>query len=898
MRVRPLLAAEALEPRHLLASAPPPVAFSAVAVSPSEVGLAWQSSDPEDTAVIVERRDADGADFRPLAVLGGGATIFTDTGCWAGRSYAYRVRTRGPGGDSAPSDVLLATTPAVAAEAYRPGADLAVVATSPTTTAVSFTDDNAGAASFLLERSTDGIAWAVVASLGNATRWRDAGLAPGATYHYRVRATGWTSPTSDYSPPVAVTMPPRPPGSPLEPVAVDAVAISATAVRVSWRTVDPAPLCSVVERSVDYDPWHDIVWTTVFVSAPGATSFVDTGLSPETPYVYRVSSLRAGATSAPGLPSSDTMRSLFGCGVAAVTASAGRGATRVWEIGPGRPLARLADLDWTSLGPGDTVNIHAKPGGYHELVQIASRGTADAPITINGVRDPVTGALPLIDARDAVLAPQFRNHYAPLHGSGAIVVGTRPGFVHGYKPGHLIIRNLDITGCHTSASFLDADGTTRRYGRVGAGIYLERCDHVTISGCTIRDNGEGIFGAGQSTFDRVMTDIVVESNTIRGNGNVGSDREHNTYIEAIDTTYRFNDYGDLRHGALGAGLKDRSVGTVIECNRIVGGAHQLQLPEAQNQADLAVTLPRYHATRIVGNVLVAPAGNGASPIWFGGDQGSSPWYRKGVVDVTHNTFVIRSDQSQVWKIDVVRAASPGEAIDARGNVIAVIPDRADGVAPEIGLVGGSDRVAFGRNLVPAGWRMTTADDGVFSGVATGAGQLIVGAAPDPGFVAATAGDYRLAASSVCIDAGGRLPARLGATPLADQYRSPAGRSPRVARGAGADLGAFEFGAPVGPVLPPAVPPAPTNLRAVATGRSAVGLAWADRATTETRFVIERSWAGRPWQVVGTAPANATTFTDATVRSGRVYAWRVRAVDASVAPARASAPSTVVRLRIP
>lgn len=662
--------------------------------------------------------------------------------------------------------------------------------------------------------------------------------------------------------------------------------------------MESAPPCSVVERSVDYDPWHDIVWTTVFVTAPGATSFVDTGLSPETPYVYRVSSLRDGATSAPGVPSSDTMRSLFGCGVAVVTASAGRGAPRVWDIGPGRPLARLADLDWTSLGPGDTVNIHAKPGGYHELVQIASRGTRDAPITINGVRDPVTGALPLIDARDAVLAPQFRNHYAPLHGSGAIVVGTRPGFAHGYKPGYLAIRNLDIAGCHTSATFRDVDGTTRRYGRVGAGIYLERCDHVTISGCTIRDNGEGIFGAGQSTFDRLMTDIVVESNSIRGNGNVGSDREHNTYIEAIDTTYRFNDYGDLRAGALGAGLKDRSVGTVIECNRIVGGAHQVQLPEAQNQADLAVTLPRYHATRIVGNVLVTPAGNGASPIWFGGDQGSSPWYRKGVVDVTHNTFVIRSDKSQVWKIDVVRAASPGEAIDARGNVIAVLPERAGGVAPEIGLVGGSDRVAFGRNLVPAGWRMTTADDGIFRGVATGTGQLIVGTAPDPGFVAATAGDYRLAASSVCIDAGGRLPARLGATPLADQYRAPSGRSPRVAGGTGPDLGAFEFGAPVGPVSPPAVPSPPARVRAVAAGRFAVVLTWTDRATTETRFVIERSWAGRPWQIVGTARADATTFTDTTVRSGRAYAWRVRAVDASVAPARASAPSTVVRLRIP
>ena len=69
---------------------------------------------------------------------------------------------------------------------------------------------------------------------------------------------------------------------------------------------------------------------------------------------------------------------------------------------------------------------------------------------------------------------------------------------------------------------------------------------------------------------------------------------------AVGTLYQFNRYGPLRPGALGAGLKDRSVGTVIRGNWIEGGLHQLQLPEAQNQADLAVALPVFLPMYLLG----------------------------------------------------------------------------------------------------------------------------------------------------------------------------------------------------------------------------------------------------------------------------------------------------------
>lgn len=792
----PRLVFETLESRIVLDAATggipaAPSHVSALAVSPAEIGLSWEFGDEADTAVVVERRTGVDGAFVPLAVLPGGESVYTDVSCWADTRYTYRVKARGAAGDSAYSPECTAVSLVPGPGAFATVTDLSVRPASATTAVVTFAGANAGTASYLLERSADGIAYQVVASLGSGTSWTDTALEPGETYAYRVRGTGWARPTSDYSPPVQVVMPDRAAATPIEPAGVQADAVSATAVRVSWTARDPQPAAYVIERSVGWDPWHPVTWTPIATTAVGATTFVDEGLAAESPYLYRVRATRAGADSAPGRPADDVMHVLFGEAVGVVTASAGTGGPKTYEIGPGRPLTRLADLDWSRLGPGDTVNIHVTPGGYHELIQISSRGTPASWITINGVPDPVTGELPVIDGRDATLAPQFRNHWEGLHGYGAVVVGTRPGFAQGYKPGYVTIRGLDVRGCAVGNAFIDVDGTRRTYGNVGAGVYLERCDHVTVSGCVIHDNGEGIFGAGQSTFDRLMTNIVVDSNRIFGNGNVGSEREHNTYIEAVGTLYQFNRYGPLRSGALGAGLKDRSVGTVIRGNWIEGGLHQLQIPEAQNQADLAVALSRYRTTIVQGNTLVAPAGNGASLIWFGGDQGVTAWYRKGVLYVDHNTLIARSDQSHNYKTVAIMAASGGEAIDARNNIIAAIPDTPGSPHADLGLVGADNHAFFGRTWVTPGWLPTTVGSYAFTGLLGGTSGFIAGPAVDPGFVDMAVGDYRLATTSVCVDVSGRMAAAVAAAPLASQFRPPVGRAGRTVAGTAADLGGFE-----------------------------------------------------------------------------------------------------------
>ena len=73
-----------------------------------------------------------------------------------------------------------------------------------------------------------------------------------------------------------------------------------------------------------------------------------------------------------------------------------------YEVGPGLACTNLAAVPWNSLAPGDTVNIHYQAGGYHEVILLSNSGVSNAPVTINGVADPITGALPVIDGQNAI----------------------------------------------------------------------------------------------------------------------------------------------------------------------------------------------------------------------------------------------------------------------------------------------------------------------------------------------------------------------------------------------------------------------------------------------------------------------------------------------------------------
>jgi len=93
---------------------------------------------------------------------------------------------------------------------------------------------------------------------------------------------------------------------------------------------------------------------------------------------------------------------------------------------------------------------------------------------------------------------------------------------------------------------------------------------------------------------------------------------------------------------------------------------------------------------------------------------------------------------------------------------------------------------------------------------------------------------------------------------------------------------------------PKAPKAPTGLTVVTRSASEALLAWTDASTNETGFRIERATGTGAFQLVGTAPANATGALVSGLTAGTAYTFRVLAVRSTTL----SSPSNAVKVTTP
>jgi hypothetical protein len=83
--------------------------LTAIAVSRSQINLAWTDNSNNETGFAVER-SKNGKGFSQIATLGANVTTYSNTGLSRATTYYYRVRAYNPGGNSAYSNIASATT--------------------------------------------------------------------------------------------------------------------------------------------------------------------------------------------------------------------------------------------------------------------------------------------------------------------------------------------------------------------------------------------------------------------------------------------------------------------------------------------------------------------------------------------------------------------------------------------------------------------------------------------------------------------------------------------------------------------------------------------------------------------------------------------------------------------
>src|SRR5205823_2934335 len=131
-----------------------------------------------------------------------------------------------------------------------------------------------------------------------------------------------------------------------------------------------------------------------------------------------------------------------------------------------------------------------------------------------------------------------------------VLIGPRAnqlGGKSGWSPGYFNLQNLELRNGYSgdpgapANTYTASDGTTQTY-TTGCGIYIENGDHITIAGCNVHDNNEGIFGAGQGD-GRNLEEVTIHGSYLHGNGTVTSYYDHNIYLEGINTIYEYNQFG-------------------------------------------------------------------------------------------------------------------------------------------------------------------------------------------------------------------------------------------------------------------------------------------------------------------------------------------------------------------
>jgi PKD repeat protein len=180
----------------------------------------------------------------------------------------------------------------ISVQGIPPSTPALVVATpiSSTRMDVSWQDTADDETSFKIERSTNGVNFVQIATVGaNVTLFSDTSVTAEKTYSYRVRASN-TYGDSAYSNVSSATTPGLPPAVPTR---LTARAASRTQINLTWKDSAKNETGFYVERSL-----NGINWVRIATLGSNVTGYASTGLTANTKYYYRVQSYNSSGVSA------------------------------------------------------------------------------------------------------------------------------------------------------------------------------------------------------------------------------------------------------------------------------------------------------------------------------------------------------------------------------------------------------------------------------------------------------------------------------------------------------------------------------------------------------------------------------------------------------------------------
>lgn len=171
-----------------------------------------------------------------------------------------------------------------------PPTSLTASAASASQINLTWLDNSSNESGFQIERSTDGVTFSQVASVGVGVKaYSNTGLTGSTAYTYRVRAfnaLGSSDPTNNAS---ATTLTPQLPAA---PDTLTAGVASSTQINLTWADRSTNETGFRIERSTNGG-----AYSMIATAGSNVTSYASTGLTANTSYSYRVLATNADGTS-------------------------------------------------------------------------------------------------------------------------------------------------------------------------------------------------------------------------------------------------------------------------------------------------------------------------------------------------------------------------------------------------------------------------------------------------------------------------------------------------------------------------------------------------------------------------------------------------------------------------
>jgi fibronectin type 3 domain-containing protein len=255
-----------------------PTLVGATTTSDTSIDLVWTDTSGGSAAFILERSRNGGSTWMIVAELGEGQTAHSDVDLAEGTEYHYRIKATNGVVSTSASNVLSSRT--------LPEAPREFDATLKTTTSIelAWLDESDGEANYVLERSVDGGAYDLLATLANNTVvYLDSGLSLNTSYSYRLKASNSSGSTAYLETGLST------PGTPtlLWPPAGLAANKSTLPEKIvlSWDTFGAAESYRLERREGETGAW------VVLAAANTAGTFDDTAVANGRTYYYRVSGI-------------------------------------------------------------------------------------------------------------------------------------------------------------------------------------------------------------------------------------------------------------------------------------------------------------------------------------------------------------------------------------------------------------------------------------------------------------------------------------------------------------------------------------------------------------------------------------------------------------------------------